>query len=122
MKSVPAALGWEMLSHGRWGLTLATLGANALPALLFGMRRYEGALENAAEPSTVIMHMTTVLLNLFLFETAVIGTLSPMSRLYTFPVSTASLVGWHLVLGMIAVMLEMAASFAVLNLSFGLNW
>ncbi len=122
MKSVPGALGWEMLSHGRWGLILAALGANALPVLLFLALKHDGALNATAEPSTVIMHMTTVLLNLFLFDTAVIGTLSPMSRLYTVPVSTASLVGWHLVLGMIAVMLEMAASIAVLNLSFGLNW
>jgi hypothetical protein len=122
MKSVPWAIGWEMLHRGRWGLVLAALGANALPALLFGMLKYDGALEGRDEPSTVIMHMVTVQINLFIFGTAVIAALYPMSRLYTFPISTSSLVGWHMVLGMMAVAVEMAASIAILNLSFGLGW
>src|SRR5271167_4281997 len=122
MRSVPLAIGWEMLRRGRWGLVLAALGANALPVLLFGLLRYDGALESPDEPSAIIMHMVTVQLNLFLFETAVIAALSPMSRLYTFPISTSSLVGWHMVLGMIAVTLEMAASIAILNMCFGLGW
>jgi hypothetical protein len=122
MKSVPWAIGWEMLRRGRWGLVLAALGANALPALLFGLLRYEGALESPDEPSTIIMHVVTVQLNLFLFGTAVIAALSPMSRFYTLPVSTSSLVGWHMVLGMMAVTLEMAATIALLNVSFGLGW
>ena len=36
------------------------------------------------------------------------GALADVAAL-TFPVSTASLVGWHMVLGMMAVTLEMAA-------------
>jgi hypothetical protein len=111
------------MSHrGRWGLLLAALGANALPALLFGVLKYDGALENRDEPSTIIMHIVTVQINLSLFGTAVIATLSPMSRLYTSPISTSSLVGWHMVLGMIAVTVEMVASIAILNVSFGLGW
>jgi hypothetical protein len=122
MKSVPWAIGWEMLRRGRWGLILSALGANTLPALLFGLLRYEGALDLPNEPSSIIMYLMTVQINLFLFGTAVIAALSPMSRLYTYPVSTASLVGWHMVLGMMAVTLEMAAAIAILNASFGLGW
>ena len=122
MKSVPWAIGWEMLHRGRWGLILAALGANALPVLLFGLLKYDGALENRDEPSTILMHTVTVQINLFLFATAVIAALSPTSRLYTFPISTASLVGWHMVLGMIAVAVEMAATIAILNMCFGLGW
>ena len=80
------------------------------------------ALENRDEPSTILMHTVTVQINLFLFATAVIAALSPTSRLYTFPISTASLVGWHMVLGMIAVAVEMAATIAILNMCFGLGW
>ncbi len=122
MKSVPWAIGWEMLHRGRWGLILAALVRNALPVLLFGLLKYDGALENRDEPSTILMHTVTVQINLFLFATAVIGALSPTSRLYTFPISTASLVGWHMVLGMIAVAVEMAATIAILNMCFGLGW
>jgi hypothetical protein len=122
MKSVPWAIGWEMLHRGRWGLVLAALGANALPVLLFGLLRYDGVLDIPDDPGTIILHMVTVQINLFIFETAVIGALYPMSRLYTFPISTSSLVGWHIVLGMIAVTLEMAASIAILNMCFGLGW
>ena len=42
MKSVPWAIGWEMLRRGRWGLILAALGADALPVLLFGLLKYDG--------------------------------------------------------------------------------
>ena len=122
MKSVPWAIGWEMLHRGRWGLILSALGANTLPALLFGLLRYEGALESREEASTILMHLMTVQINLFLFATAVIGALSPISRLYTFPISTASLVGWPMVLGMIAVAVEMAATIVILNMCFGLGW
>jgi hypothetical protein len=122
MKSVPWAIGWEMLYRGRWGLILSALGANTLPALLFGLLRYEGALESREEVSTILMHLMTVQINLFLFATAVLASLSPLSRLYTFPISTASLVGWSMLLGTIVVMLEMVVTILLLNASFGLDW
>jgi hypothetical protein len=121
MRSLPLAIGWEMLHRGRWGLILAALGANALPVLLFTVLRYDGALD-PAEPSGIIMHAVVVQINLFLFGTAVVAALWPMSRLYTYPVSTESLVGWHLLLGMAAVALEMVAAIAFLNAIFDLGW
>ena len=40
MRSVPLAIGWEMLRRGRWPLILYALVANALPVLLFtGLKR-----------------------------------------------------------------------------------
>ena len=68
------------------------------------------------------MHTVTVQINLFLFATAVLASLSPTSRLYTFPISTASLVGWSMVLGTIVVMVKMVVTIPILNVCFGLDW
>jgi len=121
MRSVPLAIGWEMLRRGSWGWITAALLANALPAILFTLLRHEG-LDLPDEPSTIIMYAVMVQLNLFAFGAAVAATLAPMSRLYAYPISTSSLVGWHILLGMTAVTLEMAASIAALNAIFNLGW
>jgi hypothetical protein len=121
MRSIPLALGWELLRRGRWGLILAVLAANGLPVLIFTALRREGALD-PTEQYAVIMNVLLIELNLFLFGTATIGALAPMARLYTFPVSTSSLVGWNLLLGMFAVAIEMVASLATVNALFHLGW
>src|SRR5580704_4935508 len=121
MRSIPLAMTWEMLRRGWWVLALGALGANALPVLLFTVLRYEGPLD-PADQSQIIMNMVIVQINVFLFAAAASAALGPPSRLYTFPVSTSSLVAWHLVLGMLAVALELIASTAMLNAMFGLEW
>src|SRR5579862_9329800 len=122
MRSLPLAIGWEMWRRAGWGMVLAALGANALPAILFTLLRQEGGLDLPAEPSTIIMFAVVVQLNLFMFATAAGSALAPMSRLYAYPVSTSSLVGWQLLLGMTAVTLEMAAAIALFNAMFDLGW
>jgi hypothetical protein len=118
MRSVPLAIGWEMLRRGRWPLILGVLVANALPVLLFtGLKAID-----PADLSQIIIHMVLVQINFFAFGTGVLLSLGPMSRLYTYPVSNASLVAWHMLLGMVAVSLEMVASIAILNAMFDLGW
>jgi hypothetical protein len=121
MRSIPLAMTWEMLRRGWWVLALAALGANALPVLLFTLLRHDGALD-PADQSQIIMNMVMVQINVFLFSTAAYASLGPPARLYTFPVSTSSIIAWHLVLGMLAVALELIASTAMLNAMFGLEW
>lgn len=50
MRSIPLAMTWDMLRHGRWSLIGAALGANALPVLLFGALQYDGASSPATKP------------------------------------------------------------------------
>jgi hypothetical protein len=47
MPSIPRALTWELLYHGRWGLLAALLGANALPLTLMAALSHDGALDPA---------------------------------------------------------------------------
>jgi hypothetical protein len=123
MRSIPLAITWEMLRHGRWVLTLAVLGANALPVLLFTALWHDGV--GAIDPedqSQIIMQMVLVELNMFLFGMAAIAAMAPASRFYTFPVSTSSLVAWTLLLEMAAVAAELVVSTALLNSIFDLRW
>jgi hypothetical protein len=68
------------------------------------------------------MHVVIVQINLFLVGMAVFAAAGPVSRLFAYPVPTSSIVGWHLLLGMVVVGLETLASIAVLNALFDLNW
>jgi hypothetical protein len=121
MRSIPLAITWEMLRRGRWTLLAAALGANALPALLFTALRHDGAID-PADQSQIIMHVMMVQINWFMFGTAVVSSLAPMSRLYAFPVPTSSLVAWHLLPAMTAVAVEVVISTALLNAAFDLRW
>jgi hypothetical protein len=122
MRSIPVAIGWEMLLRGRWGLILAALGGNALPVLFFAVLRHKGAIDLRAEPSILITQFIVVQLNLVSFGLAVAAVLSPMSRLYTSAVANSTLVGWHMLVGMSAVILETLALIGVLNAIFDLGW
>jgi hypothetical protein len=121
MRSIPLAITWEMLRRGRWTLIAAALGANALPVILFAALSYDGAID-PAERSQIDMHVVMIQINWFMFGTAVIGALGPLSRLYVYPVPTASLVAWHMLLAMAALSAESVISTALLNWAFDLRW
>jgi hypothetical protein len=121
MRSIPLAIGWEMLHRGWWGLILAALGGNALPVLIFAVMRHEGVLDLPSD-TLIIVHFMVVPLNFVSFGMAVFAVLSPMSRLYTYPVASSTLVGWHMLLGMAAVTLETVAVIGLLNAIFDLGW
>jgi hypothetical protein len=121
MRSIPVAITWEMLRRGWWVLILGVLGANALPVLLWAGLKHQGALD-PAEPSMLIMHVVLVQINLFAFGTSVFAALGTVSRLSTYPVPNSALVGWHMLLGMAAIGLEMVASTALLNAMFDSRW
>jgi hypothetical protein len=121
MRSIPLAMTWELLRHGPWSLLGAALGANALPVILFAALRFDGAID-PHDRAQITMHVALIQLNLFLFGTGVFAAQGSMSRLYTFPVPASSLVAWHLLPAMTAVMLEMVVSAALLNWLFGLSW
>jgi len=121
MRSIPLAMTWEMLRHGSWGLLAAALGANLLPAILLAALRHEGALV-PEDPSQMVIHITLVQINMFIFAAAVLTAQGHPSRLYAFPVPTSALVAWNLLPAMVAVAIESVASTAALNATFQMNW
>lgn len=121
MRSIPLTIGWEMLRRGRWGMLLAICGANALPVFLFAALLHDGATDTS-DVAYIIMQSVLIEMNLFVFGISVFGAIGPVSRLYTYPISTSTIVAWHLLLGMAAVAAEVIASTALLNVMFGLGW
>jgi hypothetical protein len=121
MKSIPIAMTWELLRRGRWRLLVGALAANALPAIILGSLRLEGGL-SPREPSTIQIHYIMVQLNMLVFGAAVFAVQGKPSRLYALPVSTATIVAWHLLPAMIVMVIESALSTLALNALFGLSW
>lgn len=121
MKSIPLAIVWEFWRRGRWGLVGGWLAANALPALIFSALRLEGAVD-FEDSSWHAMHVTMMLINMFVFGAAVYAAQGNPSRLYALPVKTSVLVAWHLLPAMAVMALESLASTWALNVLFHLNW
>ncbi|HET6884261.1 MAG TPA: hypothetical protein VFI31_29180, partial [Pirellulales bacterium] len=121
MRSVPQAMIWEMWRHGGWILLLGLLGANLLPAILFAALRMDGAVD-PRDPSQMVMHVVLVQINMFVFAAAIFTAQGSPSRLYALPVTTASIVVWHLLPMMVLMALETAVSTVALNALFDLGW
>lgn len=121
MRSVPLAMTWELFSNGRWGMFGALLAAHAVPALILSALRFEGALD-PNEESVVIIHNMTALMNAVMFGAAIISAQGKPSRLYTYPVSSATLVACQMFPAMAALFVESVVSTMVLNVVFQLDW
>lgn len=121
MRSIPQALIWELWRHGRWNLLGGLLIANLVPVLLFTALRFDGGVD-PEHFSFLMLHLTLVPINGFVFAAQAFAAQGNLARLYTMPASTPTLVTWHLVPLMVLVGVESAASTAMLNAQFGLGW
>ena len=121
MRSIPAAMTWEFLARGRWALPAAALGAFLFPAIVFTAMEHDGSL-NPNDPSMFVMCMVMMQLNMLAFVAALMSAQRPMSRLYAYPASTATLVAWRLLPAMAAIAVESVAWTAAVNAMFHLNW
>lgn len=121
MRTVPSALVWEILTRGRWQLLMMTCVGNVFPLLLFTALRMQGEID-FTDPAYIVIHLTMVQINMFVFGAGVMMALGPMSRLSAYPVRTSTLVMWHLLPGMVLMALEMIAASAVLNALYNLHW
>lgn len=121
MRSIPAAMVWEMLSRGRWSLIGTALASNLMPVMILSALYCEGAFE-PADQSQITIHMILVQINLFVFAAGVFAAQGNAARLFAFPVSTPSLVLWRMMPTMVAVFLELLASTAAMNVAFDLDW
>lgn len=121
MRTVPSALIWEMATRDRWQMILMVCAGSALPLLLYSALRYHGAID-PADPSFMIMHVTLVQINMFIFGAGVMTSLGPIKRLYAYPATTSTLVTWQLVPAMVLMCLEMLATCLAMNALFDVQW
>ncbi len=121
MRSLPAAMTWELLARGRWSLPAAALGALALPAIVLAALRLEGALEPRDE-TMLTMHMVMVQVNIAMFATALIGVGWKVSTLYAMPATAATLATWRLIPAMALMFAETLVWTGALNALFDLDW
>src|SRR5271166_4938395 len=121
MRSIPIAMTWELLRRGRWRFLIGALAANALPAIILASLRLEGGL-SPREPSTIQIHYIMMQFNMLAFGAMVFAVQGKPSRLYALPVSTATIVAWHLLPAMIIMVVESVLSTLALNALFDLGW
>jgi hypothetical protein len=121
MKSLPAAMTWELFERGRWSLPAAALGALAFPTLLFTAINRDGALPSD-DKIMFIMQIIMMQFNMMAFGAALASGNWKLSRLYAYPISNAALVAWRLLPGMLAIAVETVAWTAAINAIFHLNW
>lgn len=121
MRSMPLAVTWEILSRGWWILIGTALVANVFPAILYTALQREGGYDTG-DQFMVIMHLTLVQINMFIFSATVFGAQGEISRLFGYPVRTSSIVAWQMIPAMALVALEVLASTAALNALFRVDW
>ncbi len=112
---------WESFRRGRWRLVGGALAANALPAIVLAALHFQEGL-SPREPSTVQIHYMMMQLNMFMFGATVFAVQGSPSRLYALPVTTATIVAWHLLPAMVVMVFESVLSTVALNAIFDLGW
>ena len=83
MRSIPAALSWELFRRGKWNLLGAFLTGNALTFVLLTVMRREGI--DLEDRSMIPMHVTMLLINAMLFGAILLSAMGNPYRLRTFP-------------------------------------
>lgn len=121
MRSIPAAMTWELLTRDRWALPSTALGALALPVVLLALLGQEGVLDPQAR-HMLVMHLMLLQMNICAFGGVLVINGWKLSTLYAMPATAATLVLWRLVPAMTLMFVETVVWTAVLNALFGLDW
>lgn len=121
MRTIPQALIWELLVHGRGTLMLGLLGANITPVLLFTALAQQGPLD-PSDASYVTLCVMLTQIHLFVFGITVVSAQGQVSRLYATPIPNSTIVLWHMLPAMLLVGVELVLSTIVFNAVFHLNW
>jgi hypothetical protein len=119
MKTIPAAMTWELLSRGRWSILAALLGAIAFPAVIFTAL---GIGLQAQDPAMVMLHLFLSQASTFGVAAAVFSAQGPMSRLYQYPARTSTLVAWRMIPAAAIVATVYVAVTLAINLLFHVQW
>ena len=123
MRSVAQALSWEMLWRGRLVIPGSFLLSLALPTLVFGsLYRIAGFVIEPDEAPWIMLHLVFTLMMLLLMGTGILWAQGRIARLFPAPISTHSLVAWHMFSGAGLLALEAALGIYLLNSLFHLSW
>ena len=121
MRSIPAALTWELFERGKWNLPGAFLTGNALTIVLLSALRRDGAI-NPEDSSMVTIHTTMLYVNATVFGGGLFAAMGNPSRLRAFPAPNSVIVASQLLPAMAVMALECLLSTAVINALFNVNW
>lgn len=121
MRSIPVAMTWELLAHGRWTLPAAFLGGNLLPVLLLSALRVQGEIE-PNDPAMIIMHVMFSQMSMFCFAAGAMASMGAPARLFAWPIRNSTLVASRMLPMMLVVGLQTLVSGFALNAMFGLSW
>ena len=122
MRTIPAAMTWELLANGRWSLPAMALLMLAIPALVVGMI---GAIDGFAphDPSLQLLHFVFLQANVGVcigVLLAVSAQLTP--RLYAHPARTSMLVGGRILPAIALLAADVLVWTATLNALYGTDW
>ncbi len=120
MKSLPQALLWETVAHGRWSLPGLFLVANLLPLAVYGA--LSGLTIDSKMHEFIVLQVGFLQIVLVQLAFGIVVAQGPLSRLYTLPISTNSIVAWHTFSGAIILALEIAAASWLFNTLFNVQW
>lgn len=120
MRSLPQALFWEMLAHGRWLLPCTFLGAIMLPLLIYGALSGFQVETNSHE--FIVLQFAFLPLVVFQLACGIQMAQGSPSRFYALPISTSSIVTWNFVSGAILLAVETALVACLLNALFDVHW
>jgi hypothetical protein len=112
---------WDLVRRGWWKMLAAALGALLLPFLLLSALELEGGFDRD-DPSLLIMNIVLAQMSMLMFAAAVMTSQGQLTRFYALPITTSTLVTWLFVPAMALIAVASAASTAILNLVFDLNW
>jgi len=121
MRTIPAAMTWELLARGRWSILATWLGAIAFPGFILVALNSMGRVD-PFDPAMLLVHLILTQVGMFVVAAAVFTAQGPMSKLYAYPARTSTLVAWRIGPAMGTVALVSAAVTAVINAVFHLGW
>lgn len=120
MRSMPQALLWEMLAHGRWSLPGYFAMGNAVPLLVY--TALSGIGIDPDDPAFITLQFSFLPLIIFQFAIGIVAAHGPMARLYATPISAGSIVAWHMFSGGVVLGTQTAAAASLYNWLFDVGW
>jgi hypothetical protein len=119
MKSMSQALLWEMSRHWYW-LVIGFFAAALFPFLsLFSLRSLGIPPES---PEMIRIHAFLMTFHFLIFFFGVIGTQGPIQRLYSYPLSNATIACWSMFSGIGLMFSGVAIMLLWFNVQFQASW
>jgi hypothetical protein len=120
MRSISQALMWETFSHGRWWIVGFFLFGNLLPMLILGALNPYGI--ESGDLAFLTMHIVFLPIIMLQFGAGIVAAQGAMSRLYTKPISTSSLVAWHMFPGGIMLAFQITVAGWMYRTIYHVDW